>query len=121
MDDNCRYLPPVLRQIIQFVRLRSSLVDLACDEAALYGEGISSQAEIVLQSLQSLEEMVSRVLSFRFPHKKLADDNFQVRPAGAKGSGGYTTNVLTMLLRLSMDARARIAAARPAMRERHRL
>ena len=85
------------------------------------GEGISSQAEIVLQSLQSLEEMVSRVLSFRFPHKKLADDNFQVRPAGAKGSGGYTTNVLTMLLQLSMDARARVAAARPAMRERHRL
>lgn len=41
---------------------------------------------------------------FRYPHRKLARDNFKIRPDGSVGSGVYTTDILDVLLNETIGA-----------------
>lgn len=49
----------------------------------------------VLISLVGLSKMIRK---FRYPHRKVAEDNFKIRPDGSVGSGSYTPAILTDLI-----------------------
>ena len=69
------------------------------------------------RSLRYLEEVLHPLMSFRFPHKKVTDENFRVRPTGSKGSGGYTVEVLDMLLTLNTQALQRVGQLRKLLEQ----
>lgn len=54
-------------------------------------EGDSTLAAEVTNVMRSLRK-------FRYPHKKVADDNFAIRPEGSVGSGHYTPQLLGHLI-----------------------
>lgn len=64
------------------------------------GEGGEDTSE-ALASLAALAKMIRK---FRYPHRKVAQDNFTLRPNGAVGSGSYTPAILTDLIH-STEAR----------------
>lgn len=43
-------------------------------------------------------DALKKMKKFRYPHRKLAQDNFKVRQQGQVGSGSYTTDILDVLL-----------------------
>lgn len=59
--------------------------------ARLVEEPDSEAAEASLGVLKMLKK-------FRYPHRKMAQDNFKVRPEGKLGSGSYTTDILDVLV-----------------------
>ena len=92
--DNVRYLSPEQRAYLKLgihkndgkSILRSAIED---------NDGqLSKQAIRVLQCLKK----------FRYPHRKLARDNFKIRPDGSVGSGVYTTDILDVLLNETIGA-----------------
>lgn len=64
------------------------------------GESIFTRAQHEGDS--SLRDEVANVMrsfrKFRYPHKKVADDNFAIRPDGSVGSGHYTPKLLVHLI-----------------------
>ena len=43
-------------------------------------------------------EALKKMKKFRYPHRKLAQENFKIRQHGQVGSGSYTTDILDVLL-----------------------
>lgn len=68
-----------------------------------------------LESNQDPEAIVSaisvlkKIRQFRYPHKKIADDNFKLRQEGSVGSGGYTPSILSLLITKNNNALKRVA------------
>lgn len=117
VDTNSQYLPPAFRYAIANALHLPSLVHRACEEASCYLSAPRKLRITVARSLRYLEEVLHPLMSFRFPHKKVADENFRVRPTGSKGSGGYTVEVLDMLLTLSTQALQRVGQLRKLLEQ----
>jgi hypothetical protein len=100
-EENVSYLNLAQRHQLQvFAAANRGLDVMAMIEArCINGEEMSE----VLVSLRSLTKMIRK---FRYPHRKVAEDNFNLRPDGAVGSGSYTPAVLTDLIH-STEARIR--------------
>lgn len=94
-DDNVRYLMPEQRaQIKDFEAItdNKSLVTLIKEKEL--------PADMTLGTLGLLRTMKK----FRYPHRKVANDNFAIRQAGAHGSGNYTPTVLDSLIDWTEEA-----------------
>lgn len=77
---------------------KQSLLSKTCQ--ALY----SSNDKKVLQSAKALFKLCRLQISFRMPHKKIAESAYRHQEEGLKkqGSGGYTPEVLSDILDLNM-------------------
>jgi hypothetical protein len=64
--------------------------------------GISIFTRTLTEGDDTLTEEVTNVMrslrKFRYPHKKVAEDNFAIRPEGSVGSGHYTPQLLGHLV-----------------------
>jgi len=97
LQDNLRYLPPELRQ-------------LALD---INGQSLVTRVEngqLSTEFAKELYSLTNLLLRFRNPHYKTAVENMQVRPEGAKGSGGYDTQVLDLLMAKTYESKERLSA-----------
>lgn len=56
------------------------------------------EGEDISDVLVSLAALTKTIRKFRYPHRKVAEDNFKLRPDGSVGSGSYTPAVLTDLI-----------------------
>lgn len=52
--------------------------------------------------------VLKKIRKFRYPHKKIADDNFKLRQEGSVGSGGYTPDILGLLITKNEAALTRL-------------
>lgn len=52
--------------------------------------------------------VLKKIKKFRYPHKKIADDNFKLRQEGSVGSGGYTPDILGLLITKNESALTRL-------------
>jgi len=92
-EENMPYLNSAQRSKLQvFGEINQGKDVLAMiEERRDKGEDMSE----VLVSLAALTKMIRK---FRYPHRKVAEDNFKLRPDGSVGSGSYTPAVLTDLI-----------------------
>jgi len=90
-EENYPYLSPEQREALQsFVENNDgqSLVTRVLD---------SKNPELAKQ----LATTVRKIRRFRYPHKRVADDNFKLRPENAVGSGSYRPDILGRLIMLT--------------------
>lgn len=92
-EENLPYLNSVQRQQLRtFAEANEGQSLLTMVEVRRHkGEDVSD----VLVSLAALTKMIRK---FRYPHRKVAEDNFKLRPDGSVGSGSYTPAILTDLI-----------------------
>lgn len=92
-EENMPYLNAAQRGRLQVF----SEVNQGKNLLAMIEEGHNNGEDIaeVLVSLSGLSKMIRK---FRYPHRKVAEDNFKLRPDGSVGSGSYTPAVLTDLI-----------------------
>jgi hypothetical protein len=64
------------------------------------------------ESLSVLFDLTRMIRKFRYPHQKVAIDNFNLRPEGAVGSGSYTTQVLSELIAVTEERMRHIRGIR---------
>lgn len=102
-DENMPYLNAAQRDKLRVFTDTNQGKDLLTmiEERRSEGEDTSE----VLVSVAALTKMIRK---FRYPHRKVAEDNFKLRPDGSVGSGSYTPAVLTDLIK---STEARIAHA----------
>lgn len=86
--DNVRYLSPEQRAYLELGIYNNDGKSILRSAVEDNDGQLSEQAIRVLQGLKK----------FRYPHRKLARDNFKIRPDGSVGSGIYTTDILDILL-----------------------
>ena len=98
-DENMPYLSAAQRDKLRVFADANQGKDLLTmiEERRSEGEDTSE----VLVSVAALTKMIRK---FRYPHRKVAEDNFKLRPDGSVGSGSYTPAVLTDLIK-STEAR----------------
>lgn len=98
-DENMPYLNAAQRDKLRVFADANQGKDLLTmiEERRSEGEDTSE----VLVSVAALTKMIRK---FRYPHRKVAEDNFKLRPDGSVGSGSYTPAVLTDLIK-STEAR----------------
>ncbi|GEM_PF-291727 len=107
--DNFQYLPPEYRGHAEEVFNRPSLVEKAIEESIqVYPLG----NELAVRSLCALEEFLKTIQKFRFPHKRLAEENMKIRSQGSVGSGGYSTEILDYLLEGITNSTTQVASTR---------
>lgn len=58
--------------------------------------------------------LLKKVRKFRYPHRKVAQDNFKLRPSDAVGSGTYTPDILDVLIEKTEISIAMLEEARDA-------
>jgi hypothetical protein len=96
--ENLKYLPKNYREIDQLIET-NSLVTRFLKEA---------DAANLAQTQEGISLLLLVLLKFRLPHLKTAKANFEKRPEGSKGSGGYTPTILEHLIILTNDAKRSI-------------
>lgn len=100
-EDNLQYLPLYYRNIDNRLG-NQSLVDKFLSEA-------SDNLTEINCARQALDSILLEIIRFRIPHRKTARENFQLRIQNAVGSGGYTEDILDILLVETKTARKRIS------------
>jgi hypothetical protein len=53
-------------------------------------------------------ELLKKIKKFRYPHRRVAQDNFKIRPADSVGSGSYKPDILDILIAKTELALTRI-------------
>jgi hypothetical protein len=91
LNTNKAYLTPKLREQLQRMGQYKNLYDT-------FIENIQRGNSVYIDSLDSLIEVFTTLIQFRAPHKRVADDNFKLRPGEAVGSGGHTVDILQLLI-----------------------
>lgn len=98
-EDNARYLTAGHRKL---------LYDFA---AATGGRSIVTlieQGELAPEAVPATYNLLMTLRKFRYPHRKVARDNFALRSKDAEGSGRYTPNILDHLIELQEQAMVRL-------------
>lgn len=110
--ENLQYMP--IHEQMQAMKLydRTSLVQSVLEEASRANEYDDQDRLVATRACNSVDQLLLTIQKFRFPHKKLADDNMAVRPAGALGSGGYNTDILSLLIEQTANARNKVKRAK---------
>ena len=99
-EENLVYLPPFFREFSSYYRKKKSIVTRVHEE---YGGG-KVVTEPERQGIQMLVNFLTRIMSFRAPHQRVAEANFALRSRFAVGSGGYTPAVLGELIEKTQQA-----------------
>lgn len=87
-QDNWPYLTPTQRDaVMSYEQLngKTSLVSWLCRE----GSGKACEAGV---------QLLNKIRSFRYPHRKVASDSFKLRPSDAVGSSQYRPDILDVLI-----------------------
>lgn len=99
-EENVGYLAPVQQRAIESY-LRAN------DEKGLINI-ITQNTEVGDESRQAAADLLRRIRKFRYPHRKIAQDNFELRPDDAVGSGSYKPDILDVLIDKTEKAIAQI-------------
>ncbi len=91
--DNMRYLPPALRD----------RGECLAKTAPLYKRCLAG--EVSEPGVMAVLALLNSILAFRYPHLSVAKANFAIRSEEARGSGGYDTSILELLVTETMKAR----------------
>ncbi len=96
VDFKTKYIPynlSFVRDIYEFFKGKDSLVDIAIQNLSL------EPSNQVIKSAKALLMLCNIQKSFRKPHQKLADEAYerQEKNGKTKGSGGYSTEILTFI------------------------
>jgi hypothetical protein len=59
-------------------------------------------------------DLLKKIKKFRYPHRRIAQDNFKLRPSDAVGSGTYTPDILDVLIDKTAAAITRVEETRNA-------
>lgn len=89
-EENLQYLTPTQqRSLEQYLRTNGNqgIVSLVADSASYDNS-----------TRQSAVDLLRKVKKFRYPHRKVAQDNFRLRPDDAVGSGSYKPDILDVLI-----------------------
>jgi hypothetical protein len=89
-EENLLYLTPTQQKSLEeYLRTNGdqSIVSLVTD-ATNYDN----------DTRQSAVDLLRKVKKFRYPHRKVAQDNFKLRPDDAVGSGSYKPDILDILI-----------------------
>lgn len=100
-EENLSYLPTFLREFSSYYKNRGSIATRVQRE---YGRDEKVLTEDIQNGIQMLVNFLSRIMSFRAPHQKVAEANFALRSRFALGSGGYTPALLTKLIEKTQQA-----------------
>jgi len=60
------------------------------------------------RSREGALSLLNKIRKFRYPHRKVAQDNFKIRPKDSLGSGLYNTDILDILISKTENATRRI-------------
>jgi hypothetical protein len=63
-------------------------------------------------SRQATTDLLRKIRKFRYPHRKIAQDNFKLRPDDAVGSGSYKPDILDVLIDKTEKAIAQVEESR---------
>jgi len=88
LHENYAYLTPSQKESIALIMEKYENTPII-EHFAMSEDKVAAKA--ALGALQKMKK-------FRYPHRKLAQDNFKVRRPGQVGSGAYTTDILDVLL-----------------------
>ncbi|MBL3656960.1 monodechloroaminopyrrolnitrin synthase PrnB family protein [Fulvivirga sediminis] len=94
------YVLPQLRDIYYNYKGRESLSSKV-QEALLHNKN----SENVMKSAEALRNMFKTLVSFRMPHKRMAEDAYSKQSERATGSGGYSTGILGAIIKMMNDKR----------------
>lgn len=96
--DAIQYLPKVYRDVAEKIGGESIVTKV-----------LNSQSNIGTDSVrQGLSSILTSLLMFRHPHLKTAKENFAKRSDDAKGSGGYTPDILEKLIELTAESKKKV-------------
>lgn len=120
-DSNAEYcemkergLPNVLphwREMYHRLKGMSSITSMAVKELGK-SHYDRKTALIVRQSVASLDKIYAKLISFRMPHLKLADNTYSdADPKFDKGRDGYGKSILVTILELMKDRREKLRRA----------
>jgi len=73
---------------------------------------ITQEPEMGDDSRQAALDLLRKIRKFRYPHRKIAQDNFKLRPDDAVGSGSYKPDILDVLIDKTERAIARVEGSR---------
>lgn len=93
-NENYDYLTPSQKSATK------QILDKYDQNTLLQHIALNNDKEAATAAMGALKKMKK----FRYPHRKLAQDNFKVRKPGQVGSGSYTTDILDVLLRKTEQA-----------------
>lgn len=97
--ENYRYIPESYMQISSILKKNKPL-----DEYILgLNNTNGNNTENIKNALQILRNFINRLSAFRTPHLRVAEANFSLRGTNAVGSGGYTPDILKMILQKTKD------------------
>jgi hypothetical protein len=105
-DDNWRYLTPVQQGALDnYLRLNGgrSIVSKLTD-----GSEVSNDTRDAAIGL------LKKIKKFRYPHRKIAQDNFRLRPSDAVGSGSFKPDILDVLIEKTETSISLIEGAKNA-------
>lgn len=99
LRENVKYLPPAHREVC------AKAVARADESGARYdSQSLGARAERDTETRTLFRGLLEDVLRFRYPHRQLARANMRVRVEGARGSGGYTDEVLNHIIAVNQNA-----------------
>ncbi len=104
-EHNMEYSPVVIRDYRRQQRLTESYVSVT--ERALKGKCPCRVEAVAIALLEILRVLVK----FRYPHIKVAEENFSLRDQNSKGSGGYDMEILHRLAEHTQHNRMRLKMA----------
>lgn len=93
-DENKDYLTAAQKEYL------ASIIDSNNGQSLITSLVQNPRPEVATECL----EVLKKLKKFRYPHRKVARDNFQLRGPGDVGSGSYTTNILDVLIDKIEDA-----------------
>ncbi len=102
--DNVDYLTPVQQRAIENYLKNNgdrSVVSL-----------ITRESNADDDSRQAAVDLLRKIRKFRYPHRKIAQDNFKLRPDDAVGSGSYKPDILDVLIDKTEGAIAQVEESR---------
>lgn len=103
-SDNMRYLPAQYRSFRK--QISSNRLSLVSRTLSAHRRREDPQAS--LAALRAIKYLLQVVQKFRYPHLRLARENFRLRELTAVGSGGYEIGMLKVLIDLTSTNIARI-------------
>lgn len=103
-EENVNYLTPVQQRAIENYLKNNG------DKGVV--SLITQNSEMGDDSRQATADLLRKIRKFRYPHRKIAQDNFKIRPDDAVGSGSYKPDILDVLIDKTEEAIAQVEESR---------
>lgn len=103
-EENYIYLTPVQREAMSSFLERNNQCTIV--------QWLETNPDGYDQMREEAIKLLTAIKKFRYPHRRVARDNFKIRSTGAVGSGSYTPDILDTLISKTEDAINRIQGQR---------